>query len=423
MNTRRLLGYLAYLVAVGMMATPWVEAEESDRQPTRCRFVQKDSQGRAAATAADSAAPEQVRARKLSALEEISCCHCDCYPEAKQTMRAALSDADREVRLAAMRVIESAAPCSCPACGQRSCDDSPFVERLAWSAYLHSKTGNWFEPDADVRAAAQRALAAMNQAQGAGAEEEFAAAGRQVGYAAEKQVLPEEELASLRSALGVATTEDMDLLADEPKPAVREPIRLRLGQATEESRPLQPTHVRPSVEQVRATAVSAFGAVGVAETESSNILPTAAETPVADAPRSDAARKKASEPHMRPGHSHRHRQPAARGHSPRATGIAQTAMSTSSSDELVNPRLGRDSARIKGTVRQANGPHKSVTLSFPPGTQPQVGSTLRVYHRYMMRREYVGDLKVVQVEADGVTARRVGPWEKGTLARGDDVVQ
>jgi len=301
---------------------------------------------------------------------------------------------------------------------------------LAWSAYLHSKRGDWFEPDAAVRSEAQRALGVMHPRDAAA---ELSAVdkqpmARQVGFEAAQYVLPEVELASLRNALGVATTDDAELLARRTTGVKRESVEFQAAQREPETQAAQqPTHVRPSIEQVRATVVNAFGTLSVAETKST-VVPTSVETPARNMPKEDATviRRAASERgEPRPArHHHHHRAQghATHGRASRGSGVSQVAMSEVTSPEVDADGNHRVSGRLKGTVRRASGPNRTVTLSFPPGAQPKVGSTVRVYHRYMMHRQYVGDLKVIDVEHDGVTARKLGDWSQGTLARGDDVV-
>lgn len=75
----------------------------------------------------------------------------------------------------------------------------------------------------------------------------------------------------------------------------------------------------------------------------------------------------------------------------------------------------------KGTVAKVNSGAGVVQLRFPGGTKPEVGSRVQVHHRYLMKTALVGELEIVAVGSDMITARAVDNTNLSKIGSGDVV--
>ncbi|PAY20273.1 hypothetical protein CKO51_06385 [Rhodopirellula sp. SM50] len=112
--------------------------------------------------AAEIKQAEDLKAQKIKAIKFLAKMGCGCYDkEGKITdaLLAAMDDCTPDVRLAAMDAIETAANGEgCSKCGSTSCCSEKVTKRLSEIAYERDDSGCYLEPNADVRAAAAKAL-------------------------------------------------------------------------------------------------------------------------------------------------------------------------------------------------------------------------------------------------------------------------
>ena len=112
--------------------------------------------------AAEIKQAEDLKAQKIKAIKFLAKMGCGCYDkEGKITdaLLAAMDDCTPDVRLAAMDAIETAANGEgCSKCGSTSCCSEKVTKRLSEIAYERDDSGCHLEPNADVRAAAAKAL-------------------------------------------------------------------------------------------------------------------------------------------------------------------------------------------------------------------------------------------------------------------------
>ncbi|WP_147867332.1 hypothetical protein [Stieleria maiorica] len=112
--------------------------------------------------AAEIKQAEDLKAQKIKAIKFLAKMGCGCYDkEGKITdaLLAAMDDCTPDVRLAAIDAIETAANGEgCSKCGSTSCCSEKVTKRLSEIAYERDDSGCHLEPNADVRAAAAKAL-------------------------------------------------------------------------------------------------------------------------------------------------------------------------------------------------------------------------------------------------------------------------
>ncbi|WP_182867500.1 hypothetical protein [Stieleria mannarensis] len=112
--------------------------------------------------AAEIKQAEDLKAQKIKAIKFLADMGCGCYDkEGKITdaLLAAMDDCTPDVRLAAIEAIETAANGEgCSKCGSTSCCSEKVTKRLSEIAYERDDSGCHLEPNADVRAAAAKAL-------------------------------------------------------------------------------------------------------------------------------------------------------------------------------------------------------------------------------------------------------------------------
>jgi hypothetical protein len=76
----------------------------------------------------------------------------------------------------------------------------------------------------------------------------------------------------------------------------------------------------------------------------------------------------------------------------------------------------------RGSVAKVSADAGIVQVKFAGGTQPPIGSRLKVYHEYLMKTACLGELEVVSIGSGLVTARPAGDIQLGKVAAGDEVV-
>ena len=89
------------------------------------------------------------------------------------------------------------------------------------------------------------------------------------------------------------------------------------------------------------------------------------------------------------------------------------------------PKPSNDTAMVHvahGTVAQVNTRQGTVTVSFPAGVVPPLGSRIEVFHRYLFRRVSIGEMVVEEAKAGTATARPVEPQRIRKISKGDQTV-
>lgn len=112
--------------------------------------------------AAEIKTAEDMKKQKIKAIKYLSTIGCGCYDKdgkITEALLAATDDCTPEVRMAAIEAIEAAASGECcRSCGSTSCCNEDIGKRLSEIAYERDDNGCPLEPNADIRAAAKRAL-------------------------------------------------------------------------------------------------------------------------------------------------------------------------------------------------------------------------------------------------------------------------
>lgn len=112
--------------------------------------------------AAEVKAAEDMKKQKIKAIKYLATIGCGCYDkDGKITaaLVAATDDCTPDVRMAAVEAISDAANGECcRSCGSTSCCNEDIGNRLSELAYERDDSGCPLEPNADIRAAAKRAL-------------------------------------------------------------------------------------------------------------------------------------------------------------------------------------------------------------------------------------------------------------------------
>jgi hypothetical protein len=112
--------------------------------------------------AAEIKMAEDMKQQKIKAIKFLAEMGCGCYDKdgkITDALLAAMDDCTPDVRLAAIEAIEeTAAGECCTKCGSTSCCSEKVTKRLSEIAYERDDTGCCLEPNAEVRAAAAKAL-------------------------------------------------------------------------------------------------------------------------------------------------------------------------------------------------------------------------------------------------------------------------
>ncbi len=112
--------------------------------------------------AAEVKQAEDMKDQKVKAIKYLASIGCGCYDKdgkITEALIAATDDCTPDVRMAAIEAVEEAANGEqCQQCGSTSCCSEKVTERLSEIAYERDDTGCPIEPDAEIRAAAARAL-------------------------------------------------------------------------------------------------------------------------------------------------------------------------------------------------------------------------------------------------------------------------
>ncbi|HRE99924.1 MAG TPA: hypothetical protein PLI18_05370 [Pirellulaceae bacterium] len=108
---------------------------------------------------------EDLAEQKIKALRYLASIGCGCYDkdgEVQKALLAALQDCTPEVRMVACEAIRTAAcnPCANCSCANGGCCCGKEIQEQLKKMATEEKDGCFFEPSAQIRAAAARALAA-----------------------------------------------------------------------------------------------------------------------------------------------------------------------------------------------------------------------------------------------------------------------
>ena len=114
--------------------------------------------------AAEIKAAEDLKPQKIKAIKYLAEIGCGCYDKdgsITDALIAASDDCTPDVRKTVVEQIHKAASGTCCSkCGETCCCNEKMVKRLAEMAYLRDESGCYVEPNAEVRAAAVKALIA-----------------------------------------------------------------------------------------------------------------------------------------------------------------------------------------------------------------------------------------------------------------------
>jgi hypothetical protein len=136
-----------------------------ERRPAMMRIADPAnlaSDNPAIKAAAEIKQAEDMKKQKIKAIKYLATIGCGCYDkDGKITaaLVAATDDCTPDVRMAAVEAISDAASGECcRSCGSTSCCNEDIGKRLSELAYERDDSGCPLEPNADIRAAAKRAL-------------------------------------------------------------------------------------------------------------------------------------------------------------------------------------------------------------------------------------------------------------------------
>ena len=107
--------------------------------------------------------PRYMPSNTQQSLRDVARAACQCNPDARRSLIAALNDRSDGTRLAAVQSINLAGAYSCPKCGRSVSQDDLVVQVLGDMAFAKDGGGRWLEPSDAVRYAAREALRLTHQ--------------------------------------------------------------------------------------------------------------------------------------------------------------------------------------------------------------------------------------------------------------------
>jgi hypothetical protein len=103
-----------------------------------------------------------------------------------------------------------------------------------------------------------------------------------------------------------------------------------------------------------------------------------------------------------------------------STGQAAPQIADANEENADASHVGPHASR--GSVAKVSVDAGIVQVKFAGGTQPAIGSRLKVYHEYLMKTACLGELEVVSVGSGLITTRPTGDIQLSKIAPGDAVV-
>ncbi|MEX0586400.1 MAG: hypothetical protein WD176_07140 [Pirellulales bacterium] len=420
---------------------------------------------------------EDLAPQKIKAIKYLATLGCEkCYGGIEEAMLEALKDCTEEVRYETVRALGTIPNAECPQCDNDCCTEK-MTEQLAKIAYERDPDHPdcWYEPSARVRAAAIETLniccpnrqAPPTVVEGPIVNPETpinpettpgegsppppptpppgasAAKGRLPAMKFGRQVMGPSSRVKHPTVTSPANSgADTVWVSDAAKSpqskieagviaAARatEPARLSatLRQPTTlTARAQQPT-VRPAVAGAKATLKTQRPSIALAQPGS--LRPVA--RPIAGEASENIVRPR-SENGVRPlpKTEARLRQPAKlvpAGEPIRLTRASTGQKSSPASFDVPSSANANASSDFgthvtRGAVAKVSADAGIVQVKFPGGSQPPIGSRLKIYHAYLMKTACVGELEVVSLGSGMVTARPLGDVQLSKIGAGDAAV-
>lgn len=430
--------------------------------------------------AAEIKIQEDLAPQKIKALKYLAKIGCGCYPGVKEALMAALDDCTERVRYEAAKAIAEAAVAHCEVCSKNCCCDPAMLEKLRKIACEQDANCCWIEPSERVREMAREACEACRRAWQPPVIVEPAPTPvppppetrpPEIGPPETRppevrppETRPPEPEARLQkpSAPRAAHVNDDQSAAYWAQPSDQLPVqpaqeRVTIGfgevPATAEAVQNQPLAAGDSPGRVEVTdrqdASNATTLVIGDQTGTVAQHATSASSPATASAsdyrslvirlRADSTEHSEADLRVRP--SGAAVATDLRLVSSDATESARRPQTQNVNEATINSRTapqpavravaratrhGGQASRethlattVEGWVVAVNPGKETVTLRFRPEQSPEVGAQVKIFHEYLLGKQCLGTLEVVNVDERSAVARPVEPINFSKIAVND----